>query len=94
MAQNAQFFQEPMAKIPPHRQKAVSYQMAVAVRIQKLLNAKDWTNEELASTMSIRVQKVDEFLSGMYNFSISEIANLSTILGEDLITVTTTENDN
>lgn len=87
------YFEELMRDIPEHRQKAVSMQMGIAVRMKSLMLEKGLSNKDLAEAMGIKPNVVSQWLTGLHNFSLATIAKISVALSEDILSIKLTNMD-
>ena len=80
-------FQELLAKVPPEIKKEVDMEFAVSDRLYAIMENRGISVEQLASVMGVRPATVKMWISGQHNFTLSTLARLSVVLGEDLIVV-------
>lgn len=76
-----------LSNTPKGIQKEVDMFYAIAVRINDILKRKGWNQANLAKAMGKKEAEVSKWLSGNHNFTISTLARIETVLGEDIISV-------
>lgn len=80
-------FRECLAQIPTQVRRKFDFVFAVADRISELMDKKGITKTELAKQTGKTEALVSEWLTGRYNFTLSEIADISEVLGEPILDV-------
>ena len=85
---NAQrMFLDVLADVPDNIRRQTGYTMSISDRIAAILAAKGMSQKDFAKLMGRSQAEVSRWLGGTHNFTISTLANISTALGEDIISV-------
>ena len=74
-------------KIPKEDRRRYDISFDISCRILNILERKGWSKTELAKAMGKRESEISKWMSGLHNFTIQTIANIETVLGEDIISV-------
>ena len=80
-------FREELARIPAEMKKQVDMSWAIADKIDSLLKEKGLSQKEFAHIMGKTEPEVSRWVGGTHNFTLNNIAKISTVLGEDVIKV-------
>lgn len=75
------------ARLAKKNYTKLSHKIAIAILMQ--LTELGWRQVTLASKMGVSAQQVNKWVKGNENFTIETLTNLSTVLGINLITVST-----
>jgi transcriptional regulator with XRE-family HTH domain len=78
---------ERLRNISPLIRKRVKRKMEIAIRIKEVLNAKGWTQKDLAEKMEKRESEISRFLSGNHNMTLDTLFALEEILETDIIQI-------
>ncbi len=73
---------------PPEVQKQVDLCVAIANRVYDLLEERGMSQRDLARALGKTETEVSRWLSGTHNLTIATIAKMATVLGDDVITAT------
>lgn len=74
-------------EIPKEDRRRYDISFDISCRILNILERKGWSKTELAKAMGKRESEISKWMSGLHNFTIQTIANIETVLGEDIISV-------
>lgn len=69
----------------PEIEKLVEKNIAIANKIQQLLDEKDLRAADLARMLDKKPSEISKWLTGMHNFTTKTITKIETVLGEDII---------
>ena len=75
---------------PPEVNKQVDLCVAIANRVYDLLEERGMSQRDLARALGKTETEVSRWLSGTHNLTIATIAKMATVLGDDIITATST----
>lgn len=75
---------------PPEVQKQVDLCVAIANRVYDLLEERGMSQRDLARALGKTETEVSRWLSGTHNLTIATIAKMAAVLGDDIITATST----
>lgn len=81
------YFVDAVRDIPTSTKKQVDLSWGISDKIAGLLSANKMSQKDLAKKMHKTEAEVSRWLSGTHNFTLSTLAKISTVLGEDLIKV-------
>lgn len=73
---------------PPEVNKQVDICVAIANRVYDLLEERGMNQRDLARALGKTETEVSRWLSGTHNLTIATIAKIATVLGDDIITTT------
>lgn len=73
---------------PPEVQKQVDLCVAIANRVYDLLEEHGMSQRDLARALGKTETEVSRWLSGTHNLTIATIAKMAAVLGDDIITAT------
>lgn len=73
---------------PPEVQKQVDLCVAIANRVYDLLEERGMSQRDLARALGKTETEVSRWLSGTHNLTIATIAKMAAVLGDDIITAT------
>ena len=73
---------------PPEVQKQVDLCVAIANRVYDLLEERGMSQRDFARALGKTETEVSRWLSGTHNLTIGTIAKMATVLGDDIITAT------
>lgn len=73
---------------PPEVQKQVDLCVAIANRVYDLLEERGMSQRDLARALGKTETEVSRWLSGTHNLTIATIAKMAVVLGDDIITAT------
>lgn len=82
-----EIYEESVRNIPESTKKQIEYSMAISDKIFALLKEKGITNKEFAKRMGKTEAEVSRWLGGMHNFTLSTLAKIACVLGEDIVTI-------
>lgn len=86
MIQNA-LFRECLAKITPQTRREFDFIFSVAEKIVFAMDKRGITKTDLARQLNVTDDVVSQWLTGRYDFSLSQLAGISEIIGEPLVKV-------
>lgn len=75
---------------PENTNKQVDFGVAIADRVYDLLKERNMTQRDFAKALNKTETEVSRWLSGTHNLTLSSIAKMATVLGDDIITTTHT----
>lgn len=75
---------------PENTNKQVDFGVAIANRVYDLLKERNMTQRDFAKALNKTETEVSRLLSGTHNLTLSSIAKMATVLGDDIITTTHT----
>ena len=75
---------------PENTNKQVDFGVAIANRGYDLLKERNMTQRDFAKALNKTETEVSRWLSGTHNLTLSSIAKMATVLGDDIITTTHT----
>lgn len=75
---------------PPEVKKQVDLCVTIANRVYCLLEERGMSQRDLARALGKTETEVSRWLSGTHNLTIATIAKMATVLGDDIITATST----
>lgn len=75
---------------PENTKKQVDFGVAIANRVYDLLKERSMTQRDFAKALNKTETEVSRLLSGTHNLTLSSIAKMATVLGDDIITTTHT----
>lgn len=81
------YFVDALKDLPTSTKKQVDLSWGISDKIAGLLSANKMSQKDLAKKMHKTEAEVSRWLSGTHNFTLSTLAKISTVLGEDLIKV-------
>ena len=73
--------------ISPEMKLQMEMSVAIANRINEILEAKGMTQKELAKRLGKTETEVSRWLSGTHNLTLSTICKISAALGEEIVSV-------
>ncbi len=82
-------FKKALEQVSPEAKAYVAVSMAIAARIDSLLEQKDWSGADLARTLDKSPSEISRWLSGTHNFTLETLAKLEAVLGEPILRVET-----
>lgn len=82
-------FKRALVGISPVVRKEVGYSFDIAKRINAILEARHWSQADLARATGKKTPLVSRWLSGTHNFTIRTIAEIETALGAPVLNVST-----
>lgn len=59
----------------------------LVIRINELLDRKEWTQKDFAEKLDKRPSEISKWLNGSHNLTLKSIAKMEAVLGERLIVV-------
>jgi len=74
-------------KTNPEDKRVASKGLDISERIVSILEAKGWTQKDLAEKMEKSESEISKLLSGLHDLTLKIIIRLETILGEDIIII-------
>lgn len=77
----ATLFRECLSQIPQAKRREFDFIFSVAENIVAAMERKGIKKAELAKRLNKTEDDVSEYLTGRYNFSLSELVNISDALG-------------
>lgn len=80
-------FDEVYSKIPEESRRMSAHSFAIAAHICEILERKGWNKTDFAIAMGKKNAEISKWMSGQHNFTISTIAKIEAVLGEDIISV-------
>lgn len=87
MTDKQDWFKEKVAAVPPEVLSEVQLSAEIIARIDAILREKNMTQRDLARKLGKSEAVVSRWITGFPNLTLRSIAELSTALGEPLITV-------
>ena len=75
---------------PPEVQKQVDLCVAIANRVYDLLDERGMSQRDFSRALGKTETEVSRWLSGTHNLTIATIAKMAAVLGDDIITATST----
>lgn len=88
MITGQRFFTDALEQIPPATKKQVDWSMEISDRLSGILSQRGMTQKQFAALMERSEAEVSRWLAGLHNFTLATLAKISSVLGEDLISVT------
>lgn len=88
------FLEKLVQAITPEEQARTDARMKLAARIYKGLQAKQWTQTQLAEALHKQVSVVSKWLSGTHNFTIDTLTDIERVLHIKLLYTDQEEDDN
>lgn len=85
MNKTQQLFHQVIDETPEHIKIQVDLSFQIADRIDALLKQKGISQKELAKLTQTSEAAVSRWLSGTHNFTLSTLAKISAVLGENII---------
>ena len=82
-----QLFRECLAEIPTEVRQRLEFSFAVADKIVDLLKHKGISNRDFAKKMRVSEVTVSKWLTGRYDFTLSQLSKISAFFGSPLISV-------
>ena len=73
--------------IPPEMKLRMEISVAIANRIYDILHEKGMSQKDFARLMGKTETEVSRWLSGTHNMTMATICKISSVLGEEIITV-------
>ncbi|MBR4324121.1 MAG: helix-turn-helix transcriptional regulator [Bacteroidales bacterium] len=86
MIQNA-LFRECLAKISPETRHEFDCVFSVAEKIDAAMKKNGITKVDLARQLNVTDDIVSQWLTGRYDFSLSQLVSISDVIGEPLVNV-------
>lgn len=80
-------FDELYSRIPEDSRRMSSHSFAIAAHITEILERKGWSKADFAFAMGKKNSEISKWLGGCHNFTLSTIAKIEAVLGEDIISV-------
>ena len=80
-----QLFRECLAEIPVEMRRRMEISYAVAEKIADLMKLKGISKQDFAKKMHVSEITVSKWLTGRYDFSLSQISKISDFFGCQLI---------
>lgn len=87
MMKGKKYFMDALASVPQSTRKQVEYTMKVSDRLASVLQEKGMTQREFAKRMGKTEAEVSRWLGGTHNFTLSTLAKIACVLGEDIVTI-------
>ena len=87
MRNKQEWFKEKVAAVSPEIQTEIQLSAEIIARIDTLLQEKNMTQRDLARKLGKSEAVVSRWTTGLPNLTLRSIAELSTALGEPLISV-------
>jgi transcriptional regulator with XRE-family HTH domain len=84
-------FDEILARTNDSTKQEVAKNVAIAVRIIKILQAQGKTRRDLARLLNKSESEITRWLSGFHNLELKTIYKIEKALGVEVISVSTTE---
>ncbi len=85
MKKKRSIIEQALAKVKPDQKKYTRMNLDIAVRIQKILEEKGWTQQDLAQALGKQNSEISKWLTGTHNFTLRTLTRIEEVLGEDLI---------
>lgn len=82
-------FAEMYEEIPEESRRQSSLSFSITARIVELLMKKGWSQADFAKAAGKKESEISRWMSGTHNFTLKTISFIETVLGEDVIRVTT-----
>lgn len=84
---NSNVYDRIRARIKPATCRYVRKNMAIAMRIADILTSKGWTQKDLADAMGESELVMEQWLVGMRDLSLKDIALMESVLEAEILTV-------
>ncbi len=68
-------------------QQAIDLSFDITDKIHAILERQGKTHQDLAKLLDKSESQISVWLTGLYNFTLKEIAEIQTVLGEELICI-------
>lgn len=81
------FFIDAINAIPPEIKKQVDYSMGISNNIAHELANQKMSQKDFSKKIGRSEAEVSRWLSGRHNFTLSSLANISVVLGKDIIKI-------
>ncbi|WP_119079074.1 helix-turn-helix domain-containing protein [Chitinophaga alhagiae] len=72
-------------RVPEHTRLMVSKSFDITERILDLLDARGWTQKDLAEKLSKKESEISRWMKGTHNFTLETIAKIELALGETVL---------
>ena len=80
-------FRECLGEIPAEARRRMEITFAVADKIAELMRAKNISKQDFAKKMHVSQDTVSKWLTGRYDFTLSQLSKISDVLGFPIINV-------
>lgn len=80
-------FEELLSQIPYESRRSSELSFDVSARILEIIERKGWSQADFAKAMGKKESEISKWLGGGHNFTISTIARIEAVLGEDILSV-------
>lgn len=87
MKKQSSIARQVLAETPAETRQFVKRYAQLLVRITALLEARGWSQKDLAEKMGKKPSEISKWLNGTHNLTLRSIAKLEIELGEDLIQI-------
>lgn len=85
MSNKKSIVREALDKVSRDQKKYTRTNLDIATRIQKILEKKGWSQQDLAEKMGKQNSEISKWLTGTHNFTLRTLTKIEAVLGEDLI---------
>ncbi|MBO7440268.1 MAG: helix-turn-helix transcriptional regulator [Bacteroidales bacterium] len=82
-----QLFRECLAEIPAEVRRGLEISYAVAEKIADIMKLKGISKRDFAKKMHVSEDTVSKWLTGRYDFSLSQISKISNFFGCQMINI-------
>ena len=86
----SKYFKKALESVRPEITAFTKYSIDIAVRLDELRKAENWTQKEFANKLGKAPSEVNKWLSGMHNFTLKTMAQLELLFGTSVFPVATT----
>ena len=69
----------------PESKRYIDLTVDIATHIQDVLNAKGWTQKDLAEKMGRQNSEISKWLTGTHNFTLKTLAKIESLIGEEVV---------
>ncbi len=78
---------EILQNIPVKIEREINLSLGIVYRINEILKRKGWNKTDFAVAMGKKNSEISKWMSGEHNFTITTIAKIESVLGEDILSV-------
>lgn len=78
---------EILQNIPVKIEREINLSLGIVYRINEILKRKGWNKSDFAVAMGKKNSEISKWMSGEHNFTITTIAKIESVLGEDILSV-------
>lgn len=69
----------------PESKRYIDLTVDIATHIQDVLDAKGWTQKDLAEKMGRQNSEISKWLTGTHNFTLKTLAKIESVIGEEVV---------